>query len=76
MSSEHFQFTAMSEYISQTPDNPCIRHCCLDERNVCVGCYRTLAEILNWHESNAEQKQAIIERCEQRRLKRLDRMSS
>ncbi len=45
----------------QTPANPCNRHCCLDARDVCLGCKRTLAEILAWHNYSAEQKRALLD---------------
>ncbi|MUH72643.1 DUF1289 domain-containing protein [Psychrosphaera haliotis] len=28
--------------------SPCIRNCCLDEKNVCIGCYRDINEIMAW----------------------------
>jgi predicted Fe-S protein YdhL (DUF1289 family) len=28
--------------------SPCIRHCVLDDDDQCVGCFRTLDEILRW----------------------------
>ncbi|MDN3685302.1 DUF1289 domain-containing protein [Vibrio sinaloensis] len=27
------------------PPNPCVRNCCLNERDICLGCGRTLQEI-------------------------------
>ena len=50
------------------PASPCVRDCCLDETDVCLGCFRTLAEILAWHTADAEERRRIITRCEQRRL--------
>ncbi|MDW6004198.1 DUF1289 domain-containing protein [Vibrio mangrovi] len=44
--------------------SPCIRHCCLDDHNICVGCFRTLSEILNWHTYTEAQKSVIVSRCE------------
>jgi len=29
-------------------DSPCIRKCCLDNNDICMGCYRSLAEITQW----------------------------
>ena len=28
--------------------SPCVRNCCLDDRDVCLGCHRTLAQILRF----------------------------
>ncbi|WP_341867161.1 DUF1289 domain-containing protein [Vibrio ouci] len=44
-----------------------MRNCCLDENDVCLGCFRTLEEILHWSQSSNEQKQTILARCKQRR---------
>jgi predicted Fe-S protein YdhL (DUF1289 family) len=49
------------------PVNPCVRNCCLDERHVCMGCGRSLQEILDWHAADAGQRRAILE-CASARL--------
>ncbi|WP_462157575.1 DUF1289 domain-containing protein [Pseudoalteromonas sp. GB56] len=51
----------------QTVKSPCIDQCCLNPDDVCVGCFRTLDEILDWSASTNEQKRAIVRNCEQRR---------
>ena len=38
------------------PDSPCVRNCCLDEVDVCLGCGRLLAEILRWHAADADER--------------------
>ncbi len=53
-----------------TPDSPCIRQCCLDEQDICVGCYRTLQEIVNWSACTDEQKIAIKQQCKIRKEQR------
>ncbi|MBV1878784.1 MAG: DUF1289 domain-containing protein [Pseudomonadales bacterium] len=40
--------------------SPCIRHCTLDETDICVGCYRSLDEILQWSEASNEQRLKIL----------------
>ncbi|NOU49401.1 DUF1289 domain-containing protein [Pseudoalteromonas sp. JBTF-M23] len=52
-------------------DSPCIRHCCLDDKDICVGCFRTLSEILVWSKADTTLRRKILARCEQRKLKRL-----
>ncbi|MGF1755313.1 DUF1289 domain-containing protein [Vibrio makurazakiensis] len=49
-------------------NNPCIRNCCLDENDVCVGCFRTYQEIIGWGASSNELKAEIMRLCEIRRL--------
>jgi len=67
---------AMPEYQpprSNTPGvpSPCVRNCCLNGDDVCMGCGRSLEEILQWHNASDEQRISILERarlrCEQRR---------
>ncbi|WP_251767031.1 DUF1289 domain-containing protein [Shewanella indica] len=55
---------------SNRVDSPCIRHCCLDLQDVCLGCFRTLEEILAWHQATDSERQAILERCRQRQVER------
>ncbi|MBK9217289.1 MAG: DUF1289 domain-containing protein [Uliginosibacterium sp.] len=53
------------------PASPCVRCCCLDDRtDTCVGCFRTLAEIMRWGNANAEERRQILLRCAQRRAER------
>ncbi|RTZ16620.1 DUF1289 domain-containing protein [Vibrio aquaticus] len=46
---------------------PCIRHCCLDQEDICLGCFRSLEEILNWSQSTDSEKRKVLRLCEQRR---------
>ncbi|MDD1611592.1 MAG: DUF1289 domain-containing protein [Methylococcaceae bacterium] len=48
--------------------SPCIRHCCLDQNNVCAGCFRTLEEITGWAQSDTAARAAILVHTEKRRL--------
>lgn len=36
--------------------NPCKRHCCLDQYDVCLGCFRSHEEILAWHSMTDSEK--------------------
>ena len=40
--------------------SPCVRDCCLDENEVCMGCGRTLQDILRWHAASDEEREAIL----------------
>lgn len=53
--------------------SPCIRNCCLDESNVCMGCGRTLAEIVAWGTANDADKAAILARSRERSRQRAER---
>ncbi|UXY53202.1 DUF1289 domain-containing protein [Pseudomonas tohonis] len=59
----------MSSKNSEEPDpraSPCIRRCCLDDTDVCVGCGRTLGEILEWNEAGDERRRQIREQAARR----------
>jgi predicted Fe-S protein YdhL (DUF1289 family) len=46
--------------------SPCNKICRLDERQVCVGCGRTLDEIAEWSAAGESRRREIVERCAQR----------
>jgi len=49
------------------PSSPCVRNCCLDEQDICLGCFRHLDEIIGWQASSNEEKKATQLNCEKRR---------
>ncbi|MEQ1559554.1 MAG: DUF1289 domain-containing protein [Methyloglobulus sp.] len=48
--------------------SPCIRNCCLNEDDVCLGCFRTLSEVVGWAGSDDELRQQILVNTKERRL--------
>ena len=60
-----FKPITMSELAS-----PCVRNCCLDEADICMGCGRSLAEIVGWTKADNTGKAQILERAKARRLER------
>ena len=56
--------------------SPCVRNCCLDERDVCLGCGRSLDEIRAWSESGDAERLNILERAAVRRAEREARYRS
>lgn len=46
--------------------SPCVRNCCLDDGNVCMGCGRKLDEIVAWGTASDADKTAILERSRER----------
>ena len=48
-------------------DSPCIRNCCLDTNDICVGCFRSLEEIMQWGNSSLAIKQQVLLISSQRR---------
>lgn len=41
--------------------SPCIGICIVDAKSVCIGCRRTIDEIIRWSQATDKQKQAIID---------------
>jgi predicted Fe-S protein YdhL (DUF1289 family) len=56
--------------LSQKPLSPCVRNCCLDERDVCLGCARTLDEILRWSKLSNPERLEIMNQLQARRAMR------
>ncbi|KFN42562.1 DUF1289 domain-containing protein [Arenimonas oryziterrae] len=52
------------------PDSPCVRNCCLDESDVCLGCGRHIDEILRWQQATAEERTTILGLAADRRALR------
>lgn len=47
--------------------SPCVRNCCLNEDDICLGCFRSLAEITRWGAVDNRLKEDILVRAKQRR---------
>ena len=54
-----------------TVASPCVRNCCLDENDICLGCHRSLTEICAWASSTEDEKREILARCKARAEERL-----
>ncbi len=40
--------------------SPCVRNCCLNDQDICLGCGRLLSEICNWHQASDAQREEIL----------------
>jgi predicted Fe-S protein YdhL (DUF1289 family) len=47
--------------------SPCVRNCCLDDGDICMGCFRSLDEIKVWGQATDEERTAILILSKQRR---------
>ncbi len=47
-------------------NSPCVRNCCLDSRDICLGCLRHIDEIIAWKSYSREEKEQIIKICQER----------
>lgn len=50
----------------QRVESPCVGNCCLDDDDVCLGCYRTLEEIKAWGLIDDEARVGILKAVFQR----------
>ena len=51
-------------------ESPCVRNCCLDDEDVCLGCGRTLAEIRAWTSLAEAQRKEVLAKAAERKHKR------
>ena len=52
---------------TQSVKSPCIEVCSLNNEDVCIGCYRTANEIIEWFSAPNERKREILLSVNQRR---------
>jgi predicted Fe-S protein YdhL (DUF1289 family) len=50
--------------------SPCIRECTLDDDDICVGCFRSRKEIIDWLGMDEPSQRATLKRCETRKAQR------
>lgn len=53
----------------QSINSPCVRNCCLNEKDICLGCFRHLDEITGWQACDQQEKLAILAQCKIRKQK-------
>lgn len=47
--------------------SPCVRNCCLDDNDICLGCFRSILEITQWGTANNQERTAILLNAKNRR---------
>lgn len=57
MSTELNNEESLKESLIQSP---CIRNCCLNDSDICVGCFRHIDEILQWGSASEQRKKEIL----------------
>lgn len=63
-------FTASFNIRLEQVLSPCVRNCCLDDNDICLGCFRHLEEIKQWTLITDDEKRAVLILANQRRLER------
>ena len=46
---------------------PCIRKCCLNEEDICLGCFRSFNDMLKWNKANVNEKTEMLNMAEVRK---------
>lgn len=52
---------------NSTVESPCVRNCCLDDDDICMGCFRSLSEIVSWSQADDNTRREIIEKAKLRK---------
>lgn len=50
-------------------ESPCIRNCCLNDDDICLGCFRSLSEITAWGIVDDPARRKILLLAESRKKK-------
>jgi uncharacterized protein len=48
-------------------ETPCIGQCCLDDDEVCLGCFRSLEEITGWAVADNDKRRQFLKNIEARK---------
>jgi len=48
-------------------NKPCIKKCCLNEDNICLGCFRTFDDMRQWNKANIEKKTRMLKIAQKRK---------
>ena len=60
--------TSSTDLAANNPvDSPCIRLCTLDDDDICVGCFRSMAEICAWGGAADDERRKILAASELRK---------
>lgn len=51
-------------------DSPCVRNCCLDQQDICLGCGRHIDEIIEWHSADVHRRTQILQLAQARLAQR------
>ncbi|MHB1237876.1 MAG: DUF1289 domain-containing protein [Gallionella sp.] len=46
--------------------SPCVRNCCLNDDDICLGCFRSLEEITRWGTATRDERVIFLQNARQR----------
>ncbi|MCW8821586.1 MAG: DUF1289 domain-containing protein [Sulfurovum sp.] len=49
-------------------NKPCIKQCCLNEKDICLGCFRSFDDMLRWNKANIEEKKEMMRIAERKKM--------
>ena len=49
-----------------TISSPCIRSCCLNNDDICLGCFRSLNEITRWSQADEKTRRHFLNNAQSR----------
>lgn len=50
-------------------ESPCVGNCCLDDADICLGCFRSLEEIVSWTTVDNETRRRYLDNIAQRKAR-------
>jgi len=56
-------------------ESPCIRNCCLNENDVCLGCFRHVDEIIEWGSAEDARRKCILDNASKRSVEYAEKYS-
>ncbi len=57
----------LNKHLKRAVESPCIRSCCLNNEDICLGCFRSLDEITGWSYKSDVEKQTVLDYATQRK---------
>jgi uncharacterized protein len=56
--------------------SPCIRNCCLNDDDICLGCFRSLEEIVGWADFKNSIRQTVLQKTVCRRAAYMEKLKA
>lgn len=57
-------------------NKPCIKQCCLNEEDICLGCFRSFDDMLRWNKASIEEKKEMLKIAETRKKEHVIKQTS
>jgi len=68
---KHLQAIGLMNGSAETIASPCIKQCNLDTHNICLGCFRSIAEITSWSQADAQTRRQVLAKAKIRSQQKL-----